>query len=114
MKVDAVARAFPWLGDQVTILLGYTNVGSTFVYGYLDDKSLAEKGVMMADGSTYFLTPPFYYPSSSMKNASRCFASLSTSKVTERQGGGLCGGRWRCGASSLQSPSAICSEYRPD
>ena len=61
MKVDAVARAFSWLGDQVTILLGYTNVGSTFVYGYLDDKSLAEKGVMMADGSTYFLTPPFYF-----------------------------------------------------
>ncbi|EJK52894.1 hypothetical protein THAOC_27781, partial [Thalassiosira oceanica] len=61
MKVDAVARAFSWLGDQVTILLGYTNVGSTFVYGYLDDKSLAENGVMMADGSTYFLTPPFYF-----------------------------------------------------
>jgi len=61
MKVDVVARAFAWLGDQVTILLGYTTAGSTFVYGYLDDKSLGENAVMLADGSTYFLSPPFYF-----------------------------------------------------
>jgi hypothetical protein len=61
MKVPVVSNAFQWLGVQVTITLNYTLAGSTFVYGYLADTSLYNKPFLLADGSEYYLSPPFYF-----------------------------------------------------
>jgi hypothetical protein len=47
--------------EEDGVALNYTLAGSTFVYGYLADTSLYEKPFLLADGSEYYLNPPFYF-----------------------------------------------------
>ncbi len=61
LRVEPIARAFQWLGDQVAIFLNYTNFGAMFVYGFLADSSLNETPLVTADGGEYYLYPPFYF-----------------------------------------------------
>lgn len=61
LRVEPIAQAFQWLGDQVAIFLNYTNFGAMFVYGFLADSSLNETPLATADGGEYYLYPPFYF-----------------------------------------------------
>ena len=61
LKTRIGYEIFYFLGEQITILLEYTRAGSSFVFGYLVDTDLFQNAFQLADGSEYFLSPPFYF-----------------------------------------------------
>ena len=63
LRTSGGYQIFAFFGDQIDILLSYTQAGSTFMYGYLADTDLLKTPFQMADGSEYVLVPPIYFSS---------------------------------------------------
>lgn len=61
LRTSGGYQVFAFLGDQIDILLSYTNAGSSFVYGYLADSDLLKTPFLLADGTQYILAPPIYF-----------------------------------------------------
>ena len=61
LRTPAGFQAFDFLGDQVQVLLQYTYSGSSFVYGFLVDTDLYSTPFQLADGGSYYLSPPLYF-----------------------------------------------------
>lgn len=76
LRVEAIANAVKFLGDQITIFLNYTSAGAMFVYGYLADSALSSTPVMLANGEEYTLYPPFYFSVLSVLIFFSAFASI--------------------------------------
>ncbi len=53
--------AMKYIGDGVVTLLGFTNVGSTFVFSWLTDDSLWSTPFRLENGGSYTLGPPFFF-----------------------------------------------------
>lgn len=53
--------AMQFLGSIFVTVLGYTNAGSSFVFGFLTDASLWGTPFQLVNGDSYTLGPPFFF-----------------------------------------------------
>lgn len=53
--------AMQFLGSIFVTLLSYTNAGSSFIFGFLNDGSLWGTPFQLVNGDTYTLGPPFFF-----------------------------------------------------
>jgi len=63
IRTDWGREAIQYVAMKTSLLLDYTKVGSSFVYGYLLDESLKENPVQLVNGSSYFFGPSLYFES---------------------------------------------------